>query len=156
MTFLKEQFSYFKESKFIRNVATLQAGSFLGSVIQAGIGIIIARPLKPVLFGIYALAFGMASLTTLIIGMGIQEAVSSMLGRAYAQKDKTEMENILGFMLKITSFAVLIVVAVTAFLPGIADRLYGNSLIGVYAAIVSIAVVFSSLLFTLTYSSFQV
>ena len=156
MTFLKEQFSYFKESKFIRNVATLQAGSFLGSVIQAGIGIIIARLLQPELFGIYALAFGMASLTTLIIGMGIQEAVSSMLGRAYAQKDKTEMENILGFMLKITSFAVLIVVAVTAFLPGIADRLYGNSLIGVYAAIVSIAVVFSSLLFTLTYSSFQV
>ena len=156
MTFLKEQFSYFKESKFIRNVATLQAGSFLGSVIQAGIGIIIARLLQPELFGIYALAFGMASLTTLIIGMGIEEAVSSMLGRAYAQKDKTEMENILGFMLKITSFAVLIVVAVTAFLPGIADRLYGNSLIGVYAAIVSIAVVFSSLLFTLTYSSFQV
>ena len=128
----------------------------MGSVIQAGIGIIIARLLQPELFGIYALAFGMASLTTLIIGMGIQEAVSSMLGRAYAQKDKTEMENILGFMLKITSFAVLIVVAVTAFLPGIADRLYGNSLIGVYAAIVSIAVVFSSLLFTLTYSSFQV
>lgn len=145
-----------RQNRFIRNVATLQAGSFAGSVIQAGIGIIIARLLQPELFGIYALAFGMASMTTLIIGMGIQEAVSSLLGRAYAQKDKAEIENILGFMLKLTFFAVLIVVAITAFLPGIADRLYGDSLIGIYAAIVSIAVVFSSLLFTLTYSSFQV
>ncbi len=141
---------------FIRNVATLQAGSFAGSVIQAGIGIIIARLLQPELFGIYALAFGMASMTTLIIGMGIQEAVSSMLGRAYAQKDKGEIENILGFMLKITFFAALAVVIISAFLPSIADHLYGNSLIGVYAAIVTIAVVFSSLFFTLAYSSFQV
>src|SRR3989338_11427702 len=121
MTFLKEQFSYFKESKFIRNVATLQAGSFLGSVIQAGIGIIIARLLEPELFGIYALAFGMASLTTLIIGMGIQEAVSSLLGRAYGQGDKKEVENILGFMLKITFLAALVVLGISFFLQTISS-----------------------------------
>lgn len=148
--------SQFWQKDFIRNVATLQAGSFAGSIIQAGIGIIIARFLQPELFGIYALAFGLAGMTTLVIGMGIQEAVSSMLGRAYAQKNSVEIENILGFMLKITFLAALIVLAILVFLPEIAGRLYGNSLIGIYAAIVSVAVMLSSSLFTLLYTAFQV
>ena len=145
-----------KQRWFIRNVATLQAGSFSGTVIQAIIGIFIARLLQPELFGIYSLAIGMAGMTSLILGMGIQEAVSSLLGRAYARKDNVEIENILGFMLKITFLAALMVILISAFLPTIAGRLYGNSFIGVYAAIVVIATVFSSLFFTLAYSSFQV
>src|SRR3989344_4703642 len=153
---LTRKFDYFYKNQFIRKTATLQAGSFAGNIIQAGIGIIIARLFQPELFGVYSLAIGMASMTSLILGMGIQEAVSSLLGRAYAKGDGTEVENILGFMLKITFFAALVVVAVSAFLPTIADRLYGNSLIGIYAAIVAFAAILSSFLFTLTYSSFQV
>jgi len=145
-----------KQHWFIRNVATLQAGSFSGTIIQAVIGIFIARLLQPELFGVYSLAIGMASMTSLILGMGIQEAVSSMLGRAYVNEDKAEVENILGFMFKITFLAALVVILVSAFLPSIADRLYGNSLIGVYAAIVAVAAILSSFLFTLAYSSFQV
>jgi len=145
-----------KQHWFIRNVVTLQAGSFSGTVVQAIIGIFIARLLQPELFGAYSLAIGMAGMTSLILGMGIQEAVSSLLGRAYARKDSVEVEAILGFMLKITSLAALAVILISTFLPGIAGRLYGNSLIGIYAAIVVIATVFSSLFFTLAYSSFQV
>ena len=145
-----------KQHWFIRNVVTLQAGSFSGTVVQAIIGIFIARLLQPELFGAYSLAIGMAGMTSLILGMGIQEAVSSLLGRAYARKDSVEIEAILGFMLKITSLAALAVILISTFLPGIAGRLYGNSLIGIYAAIVVIATVFSSLFFTLAYSSFQV
>jgi O-antigen/teichoic acid export membrane protein len=145
-----------KQHWFIRNVATLQAGSFSGTVIQAIIGIFIARLLQPELFGIYSLAIGMAGMTSLVLGMGIQEAVSSLLGKAYARKDNVEIENILGFMLKITSLAALIVILISAFLPNIADKLYGNSIIGVYAAIIVIATVFSSLFFAIAYSSFQV
>ncbi|OGN10648.1 MAG: hypothetical protein A3J46_05580 [Candidatus Yanofskybacteria bacterium RIFCSPHIGHO2_02_FULL_41_11] len=153
---LTRKFDYFYKNQFIRKTATLQAGSFAGNIIQAGIGIIIARLFQPELFGVYSLAIGMASMTSLILGMGIQEAVSSLLGRAYAKGDGAEVENILGFMLKITFFAALIVVAVSAFLPNIAGRLYSDSLIGIYAAIVAVAAILSSFLFTLTYSSFQV
>lgn len=124
--------------------------------MQAVIGIVIARLLQPELFGVYALAVGMASMTSLILGMGIQEAVSSLLGRAYAREDKTEVGNILGFMLKITFLAALAVILISAFLPRIAQSLYGDSLIGVYGAIVVVASVLSSFLFTLAYSSFQV
>src|SRR3989338_7131860 len=153
---LRDKILDLKRHWFIRNVVTLQAGSFSGTIVQAVIGIVIARLLQPELFGIYSLAIGMASMTSLILGMGIQEAVSSLLGRAYAKGDKAEVENILGFMLKITFFAALAVILVSVFLPSIADRLYGDSLIGIYAAIVVVAAIFSSFLFTLDYSAFQV
>jgi len=145
-----------RQRPFVRNIAMLQMASFGGTIIQAVIGIVIARLLQPELFGVYALAIGMASMTSLILGMGIQEAVSSLLGRAYAREDKAEVENILGFMLKITFLAALIVIVVSFFLPSIANGLYGSSLIGVYAAIVAVAAVLSSFFFTLAYSSFQV
>lgn len=48
------------QKSFVRNVATLQAGSFAGSIIQAGIGIIIARLLQPELFGVYALVLAVS------------------------------------------------------------------------------------------------
>ena len=153
---LFRKFSYFYQNKFVRKTATLQVGSFSGTIVQAVIGIVIARLLQPEFFGIYAIAIGMAGMTSLVLGMGIQEAVSSLLGRAYARKDSVEIENILSFMLKITFIAALVVILISTFLPNIADRLYGNSVIGVYAAIVVVASVFSSLLFTLIYSSFQV
>lgn len=140
----------------MRRTAILQVGNTAGNVIQAAIGVLMARILQPELFGIYALALGMAGITSLIIGMGIQEAVSSLLGRAYAQKDSQEMENILGFMVKATFLAALLVLVVAAFLPKIASHLYGNSWVGIYAAIVIVAVVFSSFFYTIAYSSFQV
>jgi len=153
---LKERFLYFYRHRFTQQTATLQAGSFGGTIIQAVIGIIIARILQPELLGIYSLAFGLAAMTSLIIGAGIQEAVSSLLGRAYVQKDKAETENIIGFMFKITFFAAVIVLVFSFFLPDIAGRLYGNSVIGVYAAIIVVAVTLSSFFFTLAYSAFQV
>ncbi|OGM98914.1 MAG: hypothetical protein A2915_03040 [Candidatus Yanofskybacteria bacterium RIFCSPLOWO2_01_FULL_41_34] len=153
---LKDKFFYYRQHWFIRNVVTLQTGSFSGTIIQAVVGIVIARLLQPELLGIYSLAFGLAAITSLVIGMGIQEAVSSMLGRAYAQKDKIEVESILGFMFKITSMATLLILVFSFFLPSIASKLYGNSVIGIYAAIIVVAVVLSSFFFTLAYSAFQV
>src|SRR3989344_964814 len=153
---LKKRFQYFFNHKFVRRTATLQIGSFGGTIVQAVVGILLARLLQPELLGIYSLAFGLAATTSLVIGMVIQEAVSSLLGRSYAQKDKAETENILGFMFKITFFAALIVLVFSFFLPSIADRLYSNSIIGIYASIIVVAVILSSFFFTLTYSTLQV
>lgn len=153
---LKDHFLYFYRHRFVQQTAILQVGSFGGTIVQAVVGILIARILQPELLGIYSLAFGLASVTSLVIGMGIQEAVSSLLGRAYAQKNEIEIENILGFMFKLTFFATVIVLVFSFFLPNIADKLYGNSIIGIYASIVVVAVVLSSFFFTLAYSTFQV
>ena len=112
MSFILEKINRFRQNIFIRNVATLQVGSFGGILVQAIIGIIIARLLQPELYGIFSLAVGLAGMTSLVIGMGIQEAISSLLGRAYAKRDNFEIENILGFMFKITFWAALIVLAI--------------------------------------------
>src|SRR3989344_289261 len=153
---LFQKLNYFYNHKFVKQTVMLQVGSFGGTIVQAVVGIIIARLLQPELLGIYSLAFGLAAMTSLVVGMGIQEAVSSLLGRAYAQKDETETENILGFLFKITFFAALIVLVFSFFLPSIADRLYSNSIIGIYASIIVVAVILSSFFFTLTYSALQV
>src|SRR3989344_2543800 len=153
---IKEKVSYLYRHRFIQQIAMLQVGSFGGTVVQASVGVVIARLLQPELLGVYSLAFGLAAMTTLIVGMGIQEAVSSLLGRADARKDGVEVENIFGFMFKITFFAALIVLVFSFFLPSIADKLYGNSTIGVYALIIVVALVLSSFFFTLTYSTFQI
>src|SRR3989344_3903521 len=114
MVNLKDHFLYIYRHRFVQQTATLQVGSFGGTIVQAVVGILIARLLQPELLGIYSLAFGLAATTSLVIGMGIQEAVSSLLGRAYAQKDKAETENILGFMFKITFLATAVVLVFSA------------------------------------------
>lgn len=153
---IKQKFNYFLQHRLVRSVATLQVGSFGGTIIQAVAGILIARLLQPELLGVYSLAFGLAAMTSLIVGAGIQEAVSSLLGRAYAQKDEAEIKNILSFMFKITFFAALIVFIFSTLLPSISNKLYGSSVIGIYALIIVVAVVLSSFFFTLVYSAFQV
>ncbi len=153
---LFQKLNHFYNHQFVKQTMMLQAGSFGGTIVQAVVGILIARLLQPELLGVYSLAFGLAATTSLIIGMGIQEAASSLLGKSYAQKDNNEVENILGFMFKITFLAALIVLVFSFFLPNIADKLYGNSVVGFYAAIIIAAVTLSSFFFTLTYSAFQV
>lgn len=119
-------------------------GSFGGTLVQAVFGIFIARMLQPELFGIYSLAIGLAALAGLLLGAGMQDAVATLVGSAYARKDKEEMREALAFLLKIIFYAGLLTLFVFAFLPLIADYFYGNSLIGWYAGIVLLAVFLSS------------
>ncbi len=128
----------------MRNVATLQIGSFGGTLVQAVFGILIARFLQPDLFGIYSLAVGLAALAGLFLGAGMQDAVSTLVGSAYARNDKEELVNVLAFLLKITFYAGLATLVVFFFVPAIAHHFYGNSMIGWYAGVILLAVFFSA------------
>ncbi len=151
----RDKISYFHQHRFVRNVATLQAGSFFGNFIQAGIGVMIARILQPELFGVYSLAFGLASLVSILLGSGIQDAISALLGAAYAKKDKEEVTEILSFTVKITVILALITLAAIIFLPNIAGRFYNNQSIGYYAGIIVAASILSTFLFSLTAIALQ-
>ena len=96
---LKQKINYFVQHRFIRNVATLQAGSFAGTVFQALVGVFLARLLQPELFGIYSLVFGLASLGGVLLGAGTQDAVSSLLGSAYARQNDEEIKEALAFLI---------------------------------------------------------
>src|SRR3989338_2544437 len=140
----KEKLNYLRQSLFIRNVATLQVGSFGGTLVQAVFGILIARLLQPELFGVYSLSIGLASLAGLLLGAGMQDAVGTLVGSAYSKNDREELQDVLAFLLKITFYAGILTVVILFFLPSLAEYFYGNSLIGWYAGIVILGVFFSS------------
>lgn len=139
-----DRFNYFRQHWFVKNVVTLQVGSFSGTIFQAIVGIFLARLLQPELFGVYSLAFGMASIGSFLLGAGNQEAVATLLGSAYAKKDSEEIKEVLAFLLKITVYAGSITLLFLLFFPGIAENFYGNRIIGVYASIIISAVFLST------------
>ena len=141
---LREKFNYYRQHGFIRNVATLQVGSFAGTLVQALAGVFLARMLQPELFGVYSLAFGLASLGGLLLGAGTQEAVSTLLGSAYARQSGEEVRDALAFLIRVTLYAGLITIVILLFFPMIANYFYGNSMIGWYASLVVLGVFLSS------------
>lgn len=141
---LQQKLNHYRRSLFVRNVATLQMGSFGGTLVQAVFGILIARLLQPELFGIYSLSIGLAALAGLLLGAGMQDAVGTIAGSAYAKSDKEELQDALAFLLKITFYAGILTLIVFFFMPSLAEYFYGNSLIGWYAGIVILGVFFSS------------
>ncbi len=154
--FLLNKIRDFKSIRFVRNVATLQIGNFLGNFIQALFGIFIARALQPESFGTYSLAMGMASLASIILGAGIQDAVANIISSAHARNDAAEIKDALAFMLKMTGIIILIAVLLMPFLPYISERLYNNFNIGIYAIIIVIASIFSMSFFSLVTIALQV
>ena len=141
---LKEKFNYFSRNLFVRNVAVLQVGSFAGTLVQALAGVFLARMLQPELFGVYSLAFGLASLGGLLLGAGTQEAVATLLGSAYTRQNGEEVKEALAFLIKLTLYAGLATMVVLLLFPMIANYFYGNPMIGWYAGIVVLGVFLSS------------
>ena len=86
-------------------MATLQVGSFSGTLVQAVFGILIARMLQPELFGIYSLSVGLAALAGLLLGAGMQDAVGTLVGSAYVKNDREELQDVLAFLFKITFYS---------------------------------------------------
>lgn len=133
-----------KDHWFVRKVAILQAGSFGGLVIQALFGIIIARILQPHLLGIYGLSISLAALAGLLLGTGMQDAVSTKVSSAYVRNNKDELAQVLAFLLKITFYAGIITLIIYLFLPRLAGYFYGDPLIGRYAGIIMLGVFIST------------
>lgn len=152
---IKSKLSYFYQHHFVRNVVTLQAGSFAGSIVQALAGVFLARILQPERFGVYSLAFSLASLISLFSGLGVQDAVAqdamaTVLSEAHAQKDEKKIREAVAFLLKITFFIVLLALVGALFAPLIAKVLYHRSLIGDYASLIVLAVMIGVTFFSLT------
>lgn len=153
---IKEKIDYYRQHSFVRNVAVLQSGSFAGNIIQALVGVFMARLLQPELFGVYALAFSLASLVSLFQGVGAQEAMATVLGESYARQDRERIKEALAFLLKILFITSAIAVGVAIIAPWIARQLYQNPHIGSYASVIIIAVVFSTTFFSLSSLVLQV
>lgn len=141
---IRARVDYFLTHKFFRNFAILQVGNIGSNIIQAVVGIVFARILQPEYYGIYALAFSLAGIMSIFMGIGAQDAVTTILGGAYERQDEELVREALAFLAKITAITGLVVLISASFAPLVAKLLYHNYLIGVYAAVVMVASVIST------------
>ncbi len=144
IAWIREKISYFRAHTFVRNTAILQAGSMFGNVFQAIAGIIMARVLQPEAFGVYALTFSLAGFISIFLGVGAQDAVTTILGEAYARRDEHEIRSALAFLVKITVIMSFVTLCGAALAPFISMHLYGTSAIGWFASVVICASIVST------------
>lgn len=156
ISFVRNKIDEYRQHYFVRNFATLQIGNVIGNILQAGAGVVIARLLQPERFGVYTLAFSLASLFSVFLGTGAQDAATTVVGGAYAREDKQEVHNVLAFLLKIVFLAGVITLIAASFGPLIAGHFYHNSRIGYYAIIVVAASIISTSFWSLTSMSLQI
>jgi len=155
MAFGKKYVAHLYQHSFVKNVITLQVGSVLGTLIQAGTGVFIARILQPELFGIYALAFSLASLFSIFMATGVGEGITSIVSGAHARGDQETIVEAFGFLLKVAFVVGLIILVGLFFLPTLSNLLYQRHDIGIFAGIVIVASVISNLFFSIAQVAFQ-
>ena len=156
MTIFLKRLYRFSQVGFVKKVATLQVGSFAGNFAQAIIGIFLARLLQPEAFGLYTLAFSLASLTSIILGAGSQDAVTTIVAKSYAQEDKSSIKDAFAFLFKISIITALLALIFTLFLPHISLSFYEDAAIGKFASYIVYASIISTLFFSVTLIGLQV
>lgn len=144
------------DRRFIRDAAMLQIGTVAGVLIQAISGVLVARFLAPELFGQYAIAFSVASIVTIFLGAGVQDAVAPQAARAWASGDRRSLSEALGFWAKFTTANIIATLVVIVVLPVITVPLYHSRVLGGYAAVIIIASLISTTVFTLTQLMLQI
>lgn len=153
---LLEHAKKFASHHLVQKTATLQAGGALGTLIQAVAGVILARLLQPELYGRYALAFSVASISSVFIGSGMLDAVTPAVSRAWATGDSDALRRAVGFYGRFFVVCALVTMVIAAFLPAITGILYRNSSVGFFAVAIVVASMISTTLFSLTQLTLQV
>ncbi|OGN27699.1 MAG: hypothetical protein A2941_01790 [Candidatus Yanofskybacteria bacterium RIFCSPLOWO2_01_FULL_49_17] len=136
---IQERFNYFRQHRFIKNLAILQIGNFGTTILQGICSIIIARLLQPQLFGVYAIAFSLAGLLVLVVSFGVGDAVTTIVGGTHARDDHAGTRGAFMFLAKMSFFIGLLSIVAAALAPSLASKVYHDPQIGWYAGILVIA-----------------
>jgi O-antigen/teichoic acid export membrane protein len=153
---IREKIEYYRDHQFVRNTAILQVISMAANVFQALAGIALARILQPDLFGVYALSFGLAGLISVFLGLGASDAVLTIASEAHARHEPEKIREAFAFLAKITVILGVVALVGALFAPLIASRLYHNSMIGMYAAVVVVASLISTTAYSFTTIGLQI
>src|SRR3989344_7149285 len=105
---IQERINYFRQHRFIKNLAILQIGNFGTTILQGICSIIIARLLQPQLFGVYAVAFSLAGLLVLVVSFGVGDAVTTIVGGTHARDDHAGTRGAFMFLAKMSFFIGLL------------------------------------------------
>lgn len=142
--------------KFVRQTLFFQAAAAAGTFAQAVVSVVLARRLGPQDYGIYALAFSVASIASIVLASGAQDAVTPHIMRAWTGGDAPTIRRTLGFLLKFIALTACAVALAAVALPVITGHAYGNAAVGHYASIILVASLVSTSFFALTSLMLQV
>lgn len=125
----------FSRHPFVRDTATLQAGT----LVSLGLGIIssvvFARVLQLERFGEYALISAIVAVASIPLDLGVGYGTLTLLAAAHARKSREEVLGIITFFVKATALiAVGIGIPVIAGTWVIASAVYHSSRLGLLAA----------------------
>src|SRR3990167_6567848 len=137
--YIKDRITYFRQHRFVKNLAILQIGNFSNTFIQGLTGIIIARLLQPELFGVYAISFSLAGLLVLVVSFGIQDTGATIVSGTYAHEEHKGTREAFMFLGRMVSLIAVLSIIVTLIAPSLAGKIYHNPLIGWYAGILVMA-----------------
>ncbi len=140
---------------FLRKAVGFQIATGVASVLQSIAGIILARVLKPELFGEFSLAFSVASVASVILASGIQDALMPRIAHAHARGDGDAVLSGFGYWMKWLGASVGFVAVVAVLLPMITAHLYGSAAVGAFAAVILAASLVSSSLLSVAHVSAQ-
>lgn len=153
---LKDRFRHLRQHSFVRRAVIFQVANGAGSVLQSVAGIVIARILQPELFGTYALAFSVASVASIVLATGIQDALVPVIARSHAQGSADDVRIGFGYWAKWIGISALFVAITVILLPFITAHLYGGAAIGGFAAVILVASFVSSSLLSIVQVAAQV
>ncbi|MDD5025970.1 MAG: oligosaccharide flippase family protein [Candidatus Peribacteraceae bacterium] len=91
---------------FVRDVATLQVGTFAIMGMQLVSSIIIARLMGPRLLGLYALTFTIIGTVGMLTDLGQNYSVTTLLPEAYGRKSPEEVAGVMRYFLRVALFWV--------------------------------------------------
>ena len=137
---LVKRFFYIFKKKFVKDAATLQFGSFIGTGLSVLGSIIYARVLGVDGYATYALIFAFAGLMEISINVGTNQSTLTLLAEAYANQNKQKIVDILAYYFKVTILvSVLIGAIIIAISPFLTTKLYSSSEIGKLARVIVLA-----------------
>lgn len=141
---------------FIRRTLTLQIAQAASSFAQAIGGVFLARILAPERFGMYALAFSVAGIASIILASGAQDAMVPHVARAWAVGDRPGVRRAFGFWAKFVGVTLPIVALTLLVLPRLTAQAYGSSDIGQSGWYILVASFISTACFSFTGVALQV
>ncbi|RJQ31655.1 hypothetical protein C4572_01965 [Candidatus Parcubacteria bacterium] len=140
---VKSKIYYLWGLKFIKDVFTLQVGSFFGTGLTFVASVIYARIFGAEMYGKYALIFALTGLVGIFMDWGVGYTTLTLLSEAYEKNDKAEIKSLIVYFIKVNAI-ISVTLGLLAIIIGplLAGILYNQPEIGELARLIFLAVIF--------------
>lgn len=123
---------------FVRDVLTIQAGSFLFMFASFFASVAFARFLGKDSYGTYAVVLAFTATVTTFFNIGQGQSLYVFFAEAFGKKDRDAMSAVLANFLMIATANMALLLLVAWWMPLLSTKLYGDSSIGYLAQLLCI------------------